>query len=75
MFFNTSPVNTREFFANFWSSTVADWGAVPEYSAALDQALGSDALQRLDTEAAQQMTGFNSISRSLYDNLMARVKV
>ena len=55
-------------------STVTDWGAVPEYEAALDKALGDGALPRLAAEAADKMSGFNAAARRLYENFMAIAK-
>ena len=55
-------------------STVDDWGAVPEYEAALETALGAGALPRLAEEAASNMPGFNAAARRLYDNFMAIVR-
>ncbi len=52
-------------------STVDDWGAIPEYEAALEKALGPGALPRLAEDAAAGMAGFNAAARKLYDNFMA----
>lgn len=55
-------------------STVDDWGAIPEYEAALERALGAGALPRLAEEAATNMPGFNAAARRLYDNFMTLVR-
>ncbi len=60
-----------QFHVEITPTTVADWGKVPEYAAALELALGKGALQRLDAEAADKMPVFNSISQVLYNNFSA----
>lgn len=51
--------------------TVGEWGAIPEYTAALEQALGTGALPELETEARANMEAFNRDARVLYRNFMA----
>jgi GMP synthase-like glutamine amidotransferase len=53
--------------------TVSDWGVIPAYQAALEKALGVDALARFDAEAKQHMAGFNRAARQLYQNWMSTV--
>lgn len=60
-----------QFHVEINSSTVSDWGDIPEYSAALEKALGKGALQQLDAAAAQKMEAFNSVARTLYKNFHA----
>ena len=60
-----------QFHVEITASTVTEWGAVPEYATALDEALGEGALARLEQEAAKQMSSFNAISKQLYTNFMA----
>lgn len=51
--------------------TVADWGAIPAYKAALERSLGPDALPRFEAEASDHMAALNRSARVLYDNFMA----
>jgi len=52
------------------AQTVPEWGAVPEYAAALQEAMGPGALARLETETSRRLAGFNRSARRLYDNFM-----
>ncbi len=51
-------------------NTIGDWAQVPAYACALDAALGTGAMQRLEQQAAQLMPNFNRDARQLYDNFM-----
>jgi len=51
-------------------STVAEWGAVPEYAASLETALGPVAAQ-LDALVAARLPAFGAAARRLNDNLFA----
>lgn len=48
--------------------TVAEWGAIPEYSAALDKALGPDALPELDRRTAEALPAMTAIARQVWRN-------
>lgn len=50
------------------ADTVVEWGAIPEYANALKQALGADALPRLDAEFKRIMPDLNRNARMVYDN-------
>ncbi|HVJ40581.1 MAG TPA: type 1 glutamine amidotransferase [Dongiaceae bacterium] len=50
--------------------TVSDWGQVPAYACALDDALGAGSMLRLEQQALQLMPDFNRTARQLYDNFM-----
>lgn len=63
-----------QFHIEITASTVGEWGQIPEYAGALESALGEGALDRLEEEAARQMTDFNSISKQLYSNFMGVVR-
>lgn len=63
-----------QFHVEITASTVAQWGQVPGYAAALEQALGEGALGRLENKVGERMTSFNTISEQLYSNLMAIVQ-
>jgi GMP synthase-like glutamine amidotransferase len=60
-----------QFHIEITATTVTEWGAVPEYAKALEQALGEGALIRLQQDAAEQMADFNAVSKQLYRNFMA----
>ena len=51
--------------------TVAEWGEIPEYRSALDNALGEGALDQLIVDADSHMSAFNRDSRQIYENFMA----
>ncbi len=50
------------------ASTVRDWGEVPEYKTALENTLGTGALDEFDREAQQYMPEMNRLSALLYEN-------
>ena len=60
-----------QFHIEITASTVTEWGEIPEYAMALEQALGEGALGRLEDDAGKQMASFNAISKQLYSNFMA----
>ena len=51
-------------------TTVTEWGAIPEYKAALESSLGAGALDTLVAETDTHMSAFNRDARQLYDNFM-----
>lgn len=51
--------------------TVGEWGAIPAYAEALEQALGAGALPGLEAEARANIDAFNRDARTLYRNFMA----
>ena len=63
-----------QYHVELTAETVPAWGAVPEYEAALEKALGPDALAHLAADALDGMAGFNATARALYDNVMAPLK-
>ena len=75
---NALAVGARAFSIQFHveitPGTVAEWGAVPEYARALEEALGPGALARFDAEAAENMPGFAALARTLYRNFMAAAR-
>ena len=44
------------------------WGCVPEYKAALENSLGTDALEGLDQAARAAMPEMNRLAALLYEN-------
>ncbi|MEM9277945.1 MAG: type 1 glutamine amidotransferase [Pseudomonadota bacterium] len=53
--------------------TVANWGEVPEYAAALEQSLGAGALDKMKSDADAAMAEFEACSRKLYEGFMKAV--
>ncbi len=50
--------------------TITNWGAIPEYAAALEQSLGKDAYPKIKAEGDAAMAEFGQSSRQLYENFM-----
>ena len=48
--------------------TVDNWGAIPAYRDALEQSLGKGAIDRLRSDAADEMRGFVENAGKLYMN-------
>ncbi len=63
-----------QFHVELTPSTVSEWGEIPEYDRALEDALGAGALTRLDAEAAANMPVFASLARTLYRNFIAAAR-
>lgn len=63
-----------QFHCEVTAATVPEWGAVPAYRQALEDALGADALVAFQAEAAAALPGFNASARKLYDNFMAQTR-
>jgi GMP synthase-like glutamine amidotransferase len=64
-----------QFHVEITPATVSEWGVVPEYAAALEQALGNGALHRLESSANDQMESFNRVARQLYVNFMTTARL
>lgn len=60
-----------QFHLEATSSTVADWAAVPEYAAALENAMGPGATLRLEADVARTLPAFNASARTIYENFKA----
>ncbi len=52
------------------ADTVATWGAIPAYDAALAKVCGAGALKRLESEAAPLVEGFETAAREFYRGFM-----
>ena len=50
--------------------TVPQWGDVPAYEQALEQAMGKGALSEFEARAADHMADLNHSARCIYDNFM-----
>ena len=57
-----------QFHIEIKSNTVSDWGCIPEYKNALEESLGSDALQKFDKIAKANMKDMNTYATILYEN-------
>lgn len=60
-----------QFHLEATSSTVADWAAVPEYAAALENAMGPGATLRLEADVTRTLPAFNASARTIYENFKA----
>lgn len=54
-------------------TTVADWGVIPEYRAALERAMGPEGLAAIGAACAAEMPAFRTAAHQLYRNVMATV--
>ena len=57
-----------QFHIEIKNTTVGEWGCVPEYKSALENQLGSGALEKFDQEAKVNMASMNKYSQILYNN-------
>ena len=57
-----------QFHIEIKNNTVSDWGCVPEYKTALEETLGSGALEKFDTLAKKNMLDMNKLASILYNN-------
>jgi len=54
-------------------TTVGQWGCVPEYKSALEQALGKGALEKFDIDAKKNMKQMNLYSTNLYKSFKEKI--
>ena len=59
---------SAQFHIEIEADTVADWAAIPEYSAALDKALGDGGADKLTQAVAERIGVFNDMAERLYIN-------
>lgn len=59
-----------QFHVEIEEDTVEQWGAIPEYAKALEDALGRDAMPEFKKAAAANMSTFNDMAERLYINWM-----
>lgn len=57
-----------QFHVEVRADTVRQWGRVPEYRKALENSLGSDALESFDRLAQRHMAEMNRLAALLYEN-------
>ena len=63
-----------QYHVELTSSTVHEWGVIPEYAAALERTLGAGGLERMQADADAHMGDFNENARRLYDGFMEVVR-
>ena len=59
-----------QYHVELTDTTVAEWGEIPEYKAALDNALGPDALPGFVAEADANMADFQRNAEQMFDNFV-----
>ena len=57
-----------QFHLEIKENTVSDWGCVPEYKKALEESLGSEALEIFETQAKKNLKEMNFLATNLYNN-------
>ena len=61
---------SMQYHVEIESDTVSNWAKIPEYKAALEKALGPNAVEQLAADAAARMVTFNNTARQFYRNFM-----
>jgi len=62
-----------QFHIEIKSTTVSDWGCVPEYKSALEAQFGDGALEKFDQEAKANMKQMNNFSTILYSKFKTEI--
>ena len=57
-----------QFHIEVKSTTVGEWGCVPEYKSALEKQLGEGALNKFEKDSQKHMPSMNKYSKVLYEN-------
>ena len=57
-----------QFHIEVKSTTVGEWGCVPEYKSALEKQLGEGALSKFEKDSQKHMPSMNKYSKVLYEN-------
>jgi GMP synthase-like glutamine amidotransferase len=60
-----------QFHMELTETTAAEWGALPEYAAALEKAQGPGALERLAAEVAQKLPVLEPAAHTIFSNFLA----
>ena len=66
---------SAQFHVEVTQDTVPEWGAIPAYAKALDDALGAGALDAFQADVDAAMLEFNHCAKKLYDNWMRSVGI
>lgn len=61
-------VFTTQYHQEIISSTVSDWSGIPAYKKALEKVMGENAAEKLEKEALEHMSNFNTTARQFYEN-------
>jgi GMP synthase-like glutamine amidotransferase len=61
-------VFTTQYHQEIIDTTVSEWSEIPEYKTALEEALGDNAVQKLEKESLKYMADFNKMARQFYEN-------
>ena len=64
-----------QFHIEIKSTTVNDWGCVPEYKSALENQFGVGALEKFDHEAKAHMAQMNNYSKILYSKFKSEMLI
>ena len=64
-----------QYHVEMTADTVAEWGLVPAYQAALESTLGASALAEMEHGVADHLTEFTDNARQLYENFVDIVKI
>ncbi len=64
---------SMQFHVEIEADTVTNWAEIPEYAAALDQAMGPGAVARLNAECMDRMKVFNAAAERIYMNWLQAV--
>jgi GMP synthase-like glutamine amidotransferase len=59
-----------QFHVEVEADTVANWGKIPEYAAALSDTLGADALSEFESVVRKNMNNFNHSARRIYNGFI-----
>ena len=62
-----------QFHIEVKNTTVNQWGCVPEYKSALEEALGKGSLEKFDQEANNNMKQMNLYSKNLYESFKKKI--
>jgi GMP synthase-like glutamine amidotransferase len=65
---------SMQYHVEIEANTIGDWGEIPAYARALENAQGAGALARFDETAKPHMADFTANAEKLYRNFMAQVR-
>ena len=59
---------SMQFHIEIEADTVQNWGVIPEYASALEQAMGTGAIEQFEKACSARMSTFNDMAERLYIN-------
>ncbi len=65
---------SMQYHVEIEANTIGDWGEIPAYACALENAQGAGALARFDEAAKPHMADFTANAEKLYLNFMAQIR-